>query len=145
MKAAILSLICLVVITTGCASLQTDRCVIVETSSSGSGAITQAEAVEIFHTAASKAGLVERDTKQDSRTSDFVEYSAEVSGTGSTNQMRLDLIINKNDIEFISTVYGTQQDVVRAEQVAALVRSELDKLGAKYKVSQTHNSIFWGS
>ena len=89
--------------------------------------------------------MVEKDTKQNSRTPDFVEYSAEMSGTGSTNQLRFDLIINRNDIEFISTVYGTQQDVVHAERSAAIIENALDKLGAKYKIRKGRNPIFWGS
>jgi hypothetical protein len=136
MKLAYLAMVALAVLFTGCASLPAERFVSVQITSDS---ITAAAAVDLFHKAVGTLGLVEKDPKRDPRTPDFFEYSAE------TGEMRLHLMVNGSDIEFISTVYGKQEDLVRAEQAANIIESALDKLGAKYKVRKGRDPMFWGS
>jgi hypothetical protein len=135
-KIAYLAIFILAVISVGCASLSTERFVSVETTS---GSITAAAAVDLFHSVVRTLGLVERNPTHDPRTPYFFEYSAE------TAEMRFHLMVDGSDIEFISTVYGKQEDLVRAERAANIIESALDKLGAKYKVRKGRNPMFWGS
>ena len=136
MKFTHLAIVALAAVVIGCASLSAERFVSVETTSDS---ITAAAAVDLFHTAVGTLGLVEKDPKHDPRTPNFFEYSAE------TAEMRLHLMVNGSDIEFISTVYGKQEDLVRAERAANIIESALDKLGAKYKVRKGRDPMFWGS
>jgi len=133
-------------ISAGCTSLSTDRDVIVETKPSSSpDGITPTIAMEIFRDLVEKLKLISQDPIRDSRTPDFLEYTAQTSKTDSTNQLKLSLLIDKNNIEFICEVYGTNKDVVRAEKAAALITQALNERGVKYKIHRTHDSIFWGA
>ena len=61
------------------------------------------------------------------------------------SQIRFILIVNKGDIEFISSVYGKQADRIHAEKAAAIIERALDEYGAKYKIRKGSDPMFWGS
>ena len=144
--AAVLAAVVLTLISVGCATFPAERFVSVETTSSVSdGSITPAIAVDLFHTIVNTLGLIEKNPKQDPRTPDFYEYSAETSGTDQANPMRFHLMVNKNSIEFISTVYGDQKDLVRAERIAALIERAFNERGVKYKIRKGRDPVFWGA
>jgi hypothetical protein len=145
MKYAYFTLLVLVLMSAGCASLPTDRFVSVETSSSGPGGITPAAAIDLFYMVANKLGLNAKGPIQDSRNPHSVEYSAETTEGEVASQIRFILTVDKDRIEFISSVYGKQADRIHAEKAAAIIERALDEHGTKYKIRKGSDPMFWGS
>ena len=146
MKATSLIIAVLAMICAGCATIPNGRSIWVETkrvetADSATTGITSNVAVDIFKKVAGTLGLA---TKGPMQTRDMCVYSASQSDASSTNQIWLDLIILTDDIKFKSEIYGTAEDLVRAEKPAALFERALDERGVKYEYYKWHDPLFWG-
>jgi hypothetical protein len=139
----------LVLLTTGCATYETGRWVVVETHrvevvSRGSSGLSDALAGDLFRDVAGKLGLPVEGPIQDPRTPQMIEYAAETPGRGSTNQIWLHLMAHDGEIIFSSKIYGSKVDLVRAERAATLFTHALDQHGVRYRVVKGSDPLFWG-
>jgi hypothetical protein len=126
----------LVLLTGGCAM---DRLVEVKISRQQSGAVghdglTESEALDLFRVVSGQLDFVVNGPIQASR--DRIQYTARAVANRPKSSVFVEAWIEREQILFICSIYGTEVDIAAAKRAATLFERELRRQGIQYETSE---------